>query len=1071
MSLIKSDLIPSEKSSVYLFAINTLLDSIKNELIDRLSKDLTAHESSADINSISNPSETERVQVNSQHKPDKLQKEKWQNQINSMWQTKTKSKSEIKDILLKTKQRMTEIEGVEFSHFDDILKQLEDQDVPSHPSEPSSDALTSSESESNLVQEPNNDSEDLVRVPIIDQNSIIFSFSASSLQQEDIVSFIQNYIREYTRKGSGLTFKRTTLGADIALMVTDPPLIASFEIRKNTQTNKLNLWQFLQFDPTVNDILSPVLDNLGTLLKTELQGFEKMFLEEDEISLVPASNSTVLSNTTNTVNTIDNSVSKPESNQDNKKKKEKIVIPLSKKKQSSQETDLESQQTAINKPLIEEQITKGYHEDTIEVKQTNSDQITPLDPTQTIDMNENKSISDIYSKLTNNPLNFPVDKPFEAIPETLDSIDEIHTAYEEIEKANQYLPLEFNLPNATAYSNDWIRERADRVGMNLEKFDDHNFEDQTLKQLHTMIKSRKQSGIYNILKEYDNTTQHSIVRVDQPIPSIASTKWVETPNKMNKQARYERKVNFTSTRFASNVDPYQDNVELSELFKIGKRISTTSLDNILDRANNLKSSDLDLLEAMDIEAIARLLPNLSKNLTSGMKMPSSNTDFDKKNMTLDKLFPSTPKNSAYWKHNNQKTKSYETNWKSFQVFVHDLFYADKELYPMILDGQRELLLSQDFIFLLKESLFNLTISHRISDQFPILQSLEDIRKYQFVYEQIVAKTLELYKQVEQLILQETVYNYQLIQQFCQVMLNIKSYTDEELYEEIQYFKQFFNMHFLSFVNYMIQEETLHIEEQQSHKQSAPQTTRWLQLLTLIQKGILEDYARRYDSLIELLEIMIRFIDFYSKYGIRDQIVVKKLLQRVIEDLPVADLPYLRTLAVNIIKNIRFHSEGTAVEEDFVHYQDQQTLEYLKNNPQFVQHIDTFEQIIEEHLSEEFVQNKLHKYTQDLQNDSMNPVEVTFEHKNADIEEAIQAEKKAMQDSLLRGDFVVNPTPGIGLSSAFSPTALQNPSHTPRSLPNPNDTKKIKARLEAENLANSPQQQLILGSLDDETDNT
>ena len=99
---------------------------------------------------------------------------------------------------------------------------------------------------------------------------------------------------------------------------------------------------------------------------------------------------------------------------------------------------------------------------------------------------------------------------------------------------------------------------------------------------------------------------------------------------------------------------------------------------------------------------------------------------------------------------------------------------------------------------------------------------------------------------------------------------------------------------LGYLRYAIDNERDKVRNEGGDPDRLPSV--WMQVLSVVQNGVLAEFEARYDRLLEPLLLTLRFHN--TAPALRTDI-----FQRLVGLVPVPDLPYLRELAVNMIEKI------------------------------------------------------------------------------------------------------------------------------------------------------------------------
>jgi hypothetical protein len=137
----------------------------------------------------------------------------------------------------------------------------------------------------------------------------------------------------------------------------------------------------------------------------------------------------------------------------------------------------------------------------------------------------------------------------------------------------------------------------------------------------------------------------------------------------------------------------------------------------------------------------------------------------------------------------------------------------------------------------------------------------------------------------------------------------------------------FDTAFLGYLAFAIQEE-----EAVSARQGGVPTV-WMQVLHIVKQGVLEEFERRYDRLLEPLVLHVRFEDADLR---------SDLFRRFVDMVPPLELRYMRELAMNMASSI----------------QDQAAAGEVFPDAQLALKMQQLESDIETFLSEEIIDSKV-----------------------------------------------------------------------------------------------------------------
>ena len=216
----------------------------------------------------------------------------------------------------------------------------------------------------------------------------------------------------------------------------------------------------------------------------------------------------------------------------------------------------------------------------------------------------------------------------------------------------------------------------------------------------------------------------------------------------------------------------------------------------------------------------------------------------------------------------------EENTRSLKLLVTELSRQPEEMHSNILDSFSDLLLGDNFLYILK------TANETVNDG-----------KTRKIFSKIVSKTVQLTSQLGMLVSRESYRHLETIREICEIS-SLYQHDEAEFTDRMRLVKPKFDTDLLSFIKYKMNEEEQMISKNGGDAYTSPSA--WLQVLQVVYKGILSDFEYRYDRLLEPLLLVVRF----DEPDIRT-----KLLIEFIEITPVIDLHILRALALNMVKSV------------------------------------------------------------------------------------------------------------------------------------------------------------------------
>jgi hypothetical protein len=275
----------------------------------------------------------------------------------------------------------------------------------------------------------------------------------------------------------------------------------------------------------------------------------------------------------------------------------------------------------------------------------------------------------------------------------------------------------------------------------------------------------------------------------------------------------------------------------------------------------------------------------------------------------------------------------EVDIQRLSLLMNELQRAPSDMQDEIIESYRDLLLSGNMIYLLLQA-------NRTE------QSYDNRLLYSKISQQAAKFSLELVS----LMNQESMRHLQTIYDVCDIA---QKYQHRELLflEHLDYVKPRFDTAFLAYLNFAIEEEK---RNQRSKGYDATRyPSKWLLILTVIRQGVQAEFEQRYERILEPLLLVVRF---------EQKFIREDLFHRFVNQTAPIDLQYMRTLALNMVDNIRAN---------------------LKQNPAYVDQelyarLVELEGYVQLYLSEEYIEEKMAEFTETARKQGM---EILLAHRN------------------------------------------------------------------------------------------
>jgi hypothetical protein len=302
--------------------------------------------------------------------------------------------------------------------------------------------------------------------------------------------------------------------------------------------------------------------------------------------------------------------------------------------------------------------------------------------------------------------------------------------------------------------------------------------------------------------------------------------------------------------------------------------------------------------------------------------------------------------------------SLELDMTRLNMLIVELNRTDTDLHEMILDSYKDVLLCDNFLYMLRQA-----------------NQTENDSSIRLVYKQLAEKATTLTAEVGALAKTESVRHLQLIHDICEVA---SEYQDKEVQflERMEYMKPRFDSEFASYLKFAIEEEELLIRNAGSDPVRLP--SNWLNVLRIVSQGVIAEFETRFERLLDPLFLVLRFEGREQR---------SDLFRRFVNITAPMDLQYMKEIAINMI-------EGTTqLKEDDL------------PDPSIIIKLYELKEDIETYLSEETVIEAMKRFDNDLkvqgtsyQIGHKNPVVRSQMETNLELLE--REERKGLSDSIL-----------------------------------------------------------------------
>ncbi|KAJ1421017.1 hypothetical protein B484DRAFT_126234 [Ochromonadaceae sp. CCMP2298] len=219
-------------------------------------------------------------------------------------------------------------------------------------------------------------------------------------------------------------------------------------------------------------------------------------------------------------------------------------------------------------------------------------------------------------------------------------------------------------------------------------------------------------------------------------------------------------------------------------------------------------------------------------------------------------------------------ESYELDKVRLSTLLVELHRTAAERQDAVIDSYRDLLLSDNILFLLTNA------NKTTFDE-----------KTRLLYKKLTEKSIFLTAELGALVKTESVRHLQTIQDVCEIAADLQ-HDDVKFLERMYYIKPRFDTALLGYLNFAMQEERTRVRNRGLDPLLAPSD--WLQVLLIVKQGVMAEFEARYTNILEPLLLVVRF---------EDPELRSELLKRFVQVTPAMELPYMRALALNMISNV------------------------------------------------------------------------------------------------------------------------------------------------------------------------
>jgi len=485
-------------------------------------------------------------------------------------------------------------------------------------------------------------------------------------------------------------------------------------------------------------------------------------------------------------------------------------------------------------------------------------------------------------------------------------------------------------------------QRAQVLGLRLEKFEGMGMEDSAMKELNEMLSNSRQQGFLQYVKTYE---------VADPAKTAAeNASQAEDSNNNNNSSSSDRSA------------------RLSELFQMGKELSSQSLQDLLNRPTKgvFEETTEDLLQPTTQMPIF-LKDNALAKGQGGVDIFQSPSELY--GTVGDHQPPMPASSSAYmqqqreeWSNTPPDVVTYDLDKQRMNMLITELNRTAVEMHDTVIDGYRDLLLSDNCLFLL-----------RLANQTTFEWDLRQL------YRKITEKSIYLTAELGALVKTESVRHLQTIQDICEIAAELQ-HEEVKFLERMQYVKPRLDTALLSYLNYAMREETIRLRQVGIDAAACPSP--WMQILQIVKQGTLAEFESRYAQLLDPLLLIVRF---------DDPVIRGSVFERFVAITPPMELPYMKALALNMIANILSRSDPRYHDLDNKPYS---SLDYsnnpLPNEASLVKDMKNLKVVVDKYLADEVIEQRIAAFEEEVRQQGKR---IIVRNRNP----AIQSEMDAMRE--------------------------------------------------------------------------
>ena len=505
---------------------------------------------------------------------------------------------------------------------------------------------------------------------------------------------------------------------------------------------------------------------------------------------------------------------------------------------------------------------------------------------------------------------------------------------------------------------------VDAAGLNLDKFKGRGVEEQALEELDRLVANSRKEGFAQVLAALPavNVTVDAKVRRGERYREGDAT----VP-----ESEEDRDVVLTPTQ---------------SLLRQGKSLSKASVQALLSRppvepedlsipvtkfpvnlAAGGLSGGIDIFEGPPVDpAWVPASSVLGQQLAAGVE-PGAVLGAGTEVSSLAAL-----EAALGTKVQNPATLRRDTN--SLELLVTDLTRLPAEMHDDVFEAFRDLLLSDNFLFLLKAA--NATVSDGGSRR---------------ALGRIATRSSELTLELGLLVRTESVRHLETISDICEVAALYQE-DEGEFLDRLDIIRPRFDSDLLGYLKFAIAEEEQFIAARGSDATRFP--TQWLQILRVVQQGVRADVERRFDRLLDPILLALRFTE---------PLVQERLFSSFVNNTASLDLYYMRNLCCNLVAGMGDSVRTGEFDKAIVKFKQpspsaggkQSTQRVSPEGRRMLAHIKRFNGLVEKYLSEAVVDRRFKELELEAAEQGQ---EIVRRHRNILVQQQIDfAEEREQQE--------------------------------------------------------------------------